>query len=112
MLHAWQAHASEAASWLDATSTQLRRRWLLRRWRSVVAEQRWHQQAEQAADACARRKLLAAGVAAWQQHVRHERWRDTAHETVVLLRVRNMLHRFDSRHGYWVATVSWVLLYP
>lgn len=93
LLLAWQLHAAEAADWLAAASLALRRRWLLRHWRGVAAERRWQREAEAAADTFASRRLLAVGVAAWRQCVRHECWRDVAHEAVVRLRMHNMLQR-------------------
>lgn len=91
ILEAWRQHTAAAAEWLAEVSLVLRRRWLLRRWQANVKERQWQQWAEAAADASHGRHLLAAGIAAWQQHVQHERWRDGVHQAVVQLRLRNML---------------------
>lgn len=91
VVQAWRLHAAEAAEWLAAAATALRRRWLLRRWRAVAAAQQWERQAEATADAFSRSQLLATGLQAWRQHMQHEHWRDGAHEAVVRLRMRNML---------------------
>jgi len=92
----WRVHAIQAADWLQAASITLRRRWLLRRWRMVAAERIWQREAEAAADEFARHRLLTTGLAAWRQSVQHEQWRDTVHEAVMHMRLRNMLRRCDS----------------
>lgn len=91
VLLAWRAHASAAADWLHDTGTALRRRWLLRQWRAVVAERQWQRDAEAVADAWVRQRTLAAAVAAWRQCVRHELWRDAVHEAVVQQRLRHVI---------------------
>ena len=91
VVHAWRHYAVEAADWLATASLRLRRRWLLRQWHAAAVARRWQQQAEGAADAFARRRMLLTGVAAWRQCVQHERWRDGVHEAVVCMRMRSML---------------------
>ena len=91
VLLAWHSHAGEAAEWLGAAASAMRRRWLLRHWHTTVMERQWQREAEAAAGAFARRRLLAAAVESWQLGVQHERWRDEAHEAVVCLRLRGVL---------------------
>lgn len=96
VLHAWRVHTAEVVPWLLEASTALRRRGLLRQWQAATAERRWQRDAEDAADALVRRRTLAAGLAAWRQHMRHERWRDAAHEAVVRQRLRSVLQRCEA----------------
>lgn len=91
VLAAWRQHTAAATQWLAETAPLLRRRWLLRQWLANAKERQWQRWAEAAADAAYGRRLLAAGLAAWQLHVQHERWRDGVHEAVMRLRMRNML---------------------